>query len=170
MLKLLILVISTQVFASSSIESTKGKKAYVGPSFKIWCSLSKKGKQKIGSEFNVKSGNQVLLPLGNGGEVPSIVVKEVKNEAHVKDVFESLKSICSEEIKALPEYINSNLKTWVSEQVPLISLRTFDEVLWEYYEGRFKNDQLKNACKIRKAYKIKKSWVLTYAELNKGCL
>lgn len=171
MLKLLILVISSQLFASGNVVSTEGKKAYVGPSLKIWCSLSEKGKMKIGSKLNTKAGNLVLFPMGNGaGDLPSLVVKDISKEGEVKELISKLKVFCKEETKVLPEYINSKLKTWLVEQVPLISLRTYDEVLWEYYDDRFKKDKLKNSCKIRKAFNIKNSWVLSYPELNKGCL
>jgi hypothetical protein len=169
--KLLVIFISTQVFASGSVVDTEGKKAYVGPSFKIWCTLSEKGKMKIGSKHNIKSGNLVLFPLNNGvGELPSLVVKDISKEVTVKELFTNIKEFCLDDLKALPKYINSQLKKWLTEQVPLISLRAYDEVLWEYYEGRFKNDQLKNSCKIRKAFNVKNSWVLSYPELNKGCL
>lgn len=164
-------MISTQVFASGSISTTEGKTAYVGPSFKLWCSLSEEGLKHIGSKLNLKAGNLVLFPLGNGaGELPSIVVKDISKEVEIKELFVNLKKYCIEELKDLPEYMNAQLKSWLSDQVPLISLRTYDEVLWEFYEGRFKKDQLKNACKIRKAFNVKNSWVLSYPELNKGCL
>jgi hypothetical protein len=171
MYKYLIFFISLHVFASDNYALTDDRAVYLGPSFKIWCSLSKTGLGNVGGKIKTKQGNLILFPQVEGtGHYPTVVVKDMGNSEQAREISNQLKSFCVEDIKDLPDYFNKNIKTWMTEKVALISIRTFDEVLWEFYADRFKSDTKNNACEIRKSYRIKKSWVVSYSELNKSCL
>ena len=168
---LFILFFSTHVFASDNYATSEGRKIFVGPSLKVWCSLTKKGIGKVGSKHRVKTVNLLLFPkTGGTGHLPSLVAKDLENEGQVSAVFKNLTGFCSEEMKVLPEFINKQLKTWRTDKVALISIRAFDEILWDYYDGRYKQDKKENACQIRKVLNVKNKWVITYPELNKACL
>ncbi len=171
MYKFLIFFISLHCFASDDYALTDDRAIYIGPSFKIWCSLSKSGKANIGGKVKTKHGNLILFPKTEGtGHFPTVVVKDMANSDQGKEISSQLSSFCTEGISDLQEYFHKNLDTWKTEKVALINIRSFDEVLWEYYEDRFKEDTKKNVCEIRKSYRIKKSWVVSYPELNKNCL
>ena len=171
MYKFLIFFISLHAFASENYALTDDRAIYLGPSFKIWCSLSKAGKAKVGGKVKTKEGNLILFPKVEGtGHYPTIVVKDMENSDQAKEILKNLKEFCIEDTKDLPNYFDKSIKTWVNEKVALISIRTFDEILWEFYEDRFKNDKKNNSCEIRKSFRVKKSWVVSYPELNKSCL
>lgn len=168
---LLILLFSTQVLASDNYKLSEGRKVFIGPSFKIWCSLTKKGEAKVGGKDKLSKGNLVLFPKSNGtGHLPAVVGKDFGKKEEINEFFISIKEVCQEDLKVIQAHVEENLKTWIGSKVGMISLRIYDEVLWEYYQERFKKDKMKNACEIRNAYNVKKAWVLTYPELNKSCL
>lgn len=157
--------------ASDNYKNTEGRKVFVGPSFKIWCSLTKKGKEKVGKKHKLAAGNEVLFPqTGGTGHIPQIVARDFAKKDQLNQLVADLKTYCAEDLKPLTAHMEKNLKGWLNNKVALISLRAFDEILWEYYEGRYKDDKMKNVCEIRRAYNVKKSWLLTYSELNKNCL
>lgn len=158
-------------FASENYALTDDRAVYIGPSFKVWCTLSKAGTSKVGGKLKTKNGNLILFPQVEGtGHYPAIVVKDMASTDQAIEITKQLKNFCVEDTKPLKKYFEKNIKTWLTEKVALISIRTFDEVLWDFYQDRYKNDMLKNSCEIRKSYEVKKSWVVSYSELNKSCL
>lgn len=168
---LILLIISPILLASENYKLTEGRKVFVGPSFKLWCSLTKKGKAKIGSKLKLKAGNLVQFPKTNGtGHIPTIVGNDFNSNEQFEEFVESIKENCKENLSSLPEYFVKNRESLLKNQIAIVSVRTYDEILWEYYSGREKTDQSKNACEIRRAHNLKKSWVVTYPERNNSCL
>jgi hypothetical protein len=171
MYKFLIFFISLHAFASENYALSEDRALYIGPSFKVWCTLSKAGKSKVGGKVKTKHGNLILFPQVEGtGHYPTVVVKDMANVEQALEISKQLKIFCIEETKDLPDFFGNKIKKWITQKVALISIRTFDEILWEFYEDRFKDDKKNNVCEIRKSYRIKKSWVISYPELNKNCL
>ncbi|MBK25493.1 MAG: hypothetical protein CME70_15970 [Halobacteriovorax sp.] len=168
---LLFLIISPFLLSSDNYKMTEGRKVFVGPSFKLWCSLTDKGKVRIGSKQKLKSGNLIQFPKTNGtGHIPTIVGNDFNSSEQFKEFVANIKDNCKENLSSLPEYFDENIKSLLKNQIAIVSVRTYDDILWEYYSGREKKDMSKNSCEIRRAHNLKKSWVVTYPEVNKSCL
>lgn len=174
MLRILLLLISFELSASESlkkIDKEAERDFYIGPSFKLWCSLTKAGALKAGTKLKLKTGNLIYFPKEiETGHYPSIIANDFLKKKQVDELFVRLKKLCKEDLKKLPRFVNKQMQQWVKNKISLINIRAYDEVLWEFYEERLKQDILGNVCEINRSLNDNNLWIITYKESNKKCL
>lgn len=172
-ISLIFLLFSGLSFASGSIEKPQKKAVFIGPTFKIWCDLTKVGISNIGKDLKLKkSGKIYFLPKieSKTGEIPTLVAKDFSKKEEINEFFSTIAPFCSEKFDSLDDYLAKIVPNWSKEKIALVSVRAYDEILWDYYDNRFKNNVKNRNCIINKAFKIKTDWVVSYIESDPRCL